>query len=179
MALADKENQEAGGTIEEVFVSNEAALLGYARKLVRSREVAEDLVQEAFIRLNKIFSAVRQPRPWLYRTIHNLAMNYQRDNHKWTALASDNGEGADQVAVDAEPLPDERMVKLETIGQALICLEELDERKRALVKMKFEDGLSYKEIAARTGMTTGHVGYSLHHALKEMALTLKKKGLLS
>jgi RNA polymerase sigma-70 factor (ECF subfamily) len=44
------------------------------------------------------------------------------------------------------------------------------------LQLKFNDDLSYKEISARTGLTVGHVGYLLHHALKAMAAELAKIG---
>ena len=40
--------------------------------------------------------------------------------------------------------------------------------------LRFNEDLSYKEIAERTGLTVGHVGYILHHALKAMAVELEK-----
>jgi len=42
----------------------------------------------------------------------------------------------------------------------------LDPRSRELIQLKFNEELSYKEISARTGLSTGNVGYLLHHALK-------------
>ena len=55
-----------------------------------------------------------------------------------------------------------------------LSLAALDERTREVVRMKFEEELSYKEIAERTGLTVGHVGYLLHHALKAMAVELEQ-----
>jgi RNA polymerase sigma-70 factor (ECF subfamily) len=47
-----------------------------------------------------------------------------------------------------------------------------------LVRLKFHDDLSYKDIAARTGLTTGNVGFILHHALKTIAAELAKTGVV-
>ena len=69
-------------TIEELFVALESPLLSYALRLTGGREVAEDLVQEAFMKLHTNFSEVREPRRWLYRTVHNLALNHRRDSAK-------------------------------------------------------------------------------------------------
>jgi RNA polymerase sigma-70 factor (ECF subfamily) len=60
-----------------------------------------------------------------------------------------------------------------------LVLETLDERSRNLIRLRFHEDLSYKEIAERTGLTTGHVGYLLHHALKAMAIELSKTGVTS
>jgi RNA polymerase sigma-70 factor (ECF subfamily) len=52
----------------------------------------------------------------------------------------------------------------------------MDERSRELIRLRFNEDLSYKDISARTGLTVGHVGYLLHHALKAMAVELDKVG---
>ena len=49
--------------------------------------VAEDVVQEAFMKLHAQFEQVDKPRPWLYRTVHNLALNRRRDAKKTVPLA--------------------------------------------------------------------------------------------
>ncbi len=63
-------------TIEELFAALESPLLSYALRLVARGGVAEDIVQEAFMRLHAQFEQVREPRRWLYRTVHNLALNH-------------------------------------------------------------------------------------------------------
>jgi RNA polymerase sigma-70 factor (ECF subfamily) len=45
------------------------------------------------------------------------------------------------------------------------------------VRLKFQEDLSYKQISERTGLTTGHVGYLLHHALKTLGAELAGAGL--
>jgi RNA polymerase sigma-70 factor (ECF subfamily) len=57
-------------------------------------------------------------------------------------------------------------------------LEALDERSRELIRLKFNEELSYKEISARTGLSVGNVGYLLHHALKAIAEELAKNGVV-
>ena len=56
----------------------ETPLLLYAIKLVQKNEVAEDVVQEAFLRLHNRFAEISYPKAWLYRTVHNLAMSHHR-----------------------------------------------------------------------------------------------------
>ena len=59
-----------------------------------------------------------------------------------------------------------------------LSLSALDERSREVIRLKFNDDLSYKEIAERTGLSPGHVGYLLHHALKAIAAELARTGLV-
>jgi RNA polymerase sigma-70 factor (ECF subfamily) len=144
---------------------------------VGEREPAEDVVQEAFMKLHAQFNEVREPRRWLFRTVHNLALNQRRASQKVVPMPQ-FAEGEEIPTPDPDPLPDEQIIRLEGIGLVRLSLAALDERARALVKMKFEEDLSYKQIAEKTGLTLGHVGYILHHALKNIAAELSRNGLL-
>jgi RNA polymerase sigma factor (sigma-70 family) len=167
-------------TIETLFAALESPLLSYALRLTGQFSAAEDLVQEAFMKLQAQFADVRDPRRWLYRTIHNLALNQQRQERKVVSMDADAAEGTSGGGdtADPKPLPDEQLVRMEGIGLVRLTLETLDARSRELIRLKFTEGLSYKEIGARTGLTTGHVGYLLHYALKNMATELAKNGVL-
>jgi len=166
-------------SIEELFAALESPLLSYANRLVGDRERAEDIVQEAFLRLHTQFAQIQQPRRWLYRTVHNLALNERRRSQKIVALdASPDGDAKPgQEPPDPQPLPDEQIARWEGIGLVRLSLESLDERSRSLIRLKFNENLSYKEMSARTGLTTGHVGYLLHHAIKAIADELARNGI--
>jgi RNA polymerase sigma factor (sigma-70 family) len=166
-------------TIEELFAALESPLLGYALRLAGELGAAEDIVQEAFMKLHAQFDEVREPRKWLFRTVHNLALNHRRDAGKIVALEkSGDGEPASAETADPQPLPDEQIARLESIGLVRLSVETLDARSRELIRLKFNEGLAYKEISARTGLTIGHVGYLLHHALKAVADELAKNGVV-
>ena len=167
-------------TIEELFAALESPLLGYAFRCAGELGVAEDVVQEAFMKLHAQFEQVNKPRQWLYRTVHNLALNRRRDAKKTVPLepAPDSEKSSAFEPADPALPPDEQMLRLEGIGLVRISLETLDDRSRELVRLKFHDDMSYKEIAARTGLTPGNVGFILHHALKTIAAELAKTGVV-
>jgi len=168
-------------TIEELFAALESPLLSYALRRVGELSVAEDIVQEAFMKLYAQFEKVHEPRRWLYRTVHNQALNHRRQADKIVPLNPPQREGSAQVASDAidpQPLPDEQIARWEGIGLVRLSLEALDERGRELIRLKFNENLSYKEISIRTGLKAGHVGYLLHHALKSIANELAKLGVV-
>jgi RNA polymerase sigma factor (sigma-70 family) len=166
-------------TIEELFAALESPPLSYALRLAGDAGAAEDIVQEAFMRLHAQFDQVREPRRWLYRTVHNLALNHRRQAGKVVPLTLP-GEGSASASdtADPQPLPDEQIARWEGIGLVRLCLESIDERSRELVRLKFNEDLSYKEIAARTGLGVGYVGYLLHHALKNVADELARNGVV-
>lgn len=163
--------------IESVFSALESPLLGYALRLTQDRDTAEDIVQDAFMKLHTQFEEVESPRRWLYRTVHNLALNHRRDTRRVVRLEpTEPGEANEST--DPQPLPDEQIARWEGIGLVRLTLENMDERTRQLVRLKFEENLSYKEISARTGLSVGNVGYLLHHALKNIGNELTRNGLV-
>lgn len=158
----------------------ESPLLAYVLRLVGERGPAEDIVQEAFMRLHEHFTEVREPKAWLYRTAHNLALNHRRQAEKLVALETSQADDrpSQDDPSDPQPLPDEQIARWEGIGLVRLGLEALDERSRELVRLKFNEDLSYKEISARTGLTVSHVGYLLHHAIKAVAEELARNGVV-
>jgi RNA polymerase sigma-70 factor (ECF subfamily) len=166
-------------TIEELFMALESPLLAYAFRFVGQVELAEDIVQEVFMRLHAQFEEVREPKKWLYRTVHNLALNHQRDSRKIVSLELKHEEATENLdTTDPQPLPDEQIARLEGIGLVRLSMKALDKRSRELVRLKFNEGLTYKEIAGKTGLTISHVGYLLHHAMKAIADELAKNGVM-
>lgn len=165
-------------TLEALFESLESPLLAYAYRLTQSVEVAQDLVQEAFLKLQEHFSRVKEPKPWLYRTVHNLAVNHHRKANRMVALQQQDKDG-DTVEMDSKDdkmLPDESIVHQEALGFVRLSLDTLDDRSRELVRLKFEEEMSYRQIAEKTGLSVSNVGYVLHHAVKSLAIELKKLG---
>src|SRR5690349_24368072 len=109
-------------TIEELFAALESPLLAYALRLAGGLGAAEDMVQEAFMKLHAQFDEVREPRRWLYRTVHNLALNYRRNAAKIVPLEFP-GSGQTTESADPEPLPDEKIARLEGIGLVRLSLD--------------------------------------------------------
>lgn len=170
-------NDQEDSSLAGLFEALEAPLLRYAGKMVKRPEVAQDLVQEAFLKLHARQGLVSQPKAWLYRTVHNLAVNCLRKEGRMVPLVSGGSEEStapEQAAT--EPLPDECLARMETVGQVRLLLQKLEPKKRELIRLKFEEDLSYKEISERTGLSVGNVGYQLHHLLKTLAAEIEKNG---
>lgn len=167
--------------IEALFLALESQVLGYALRLVGDREVAEDIVQEAFMKLHVHFDQVREPRRWVYRTVHNLALNHRRTRVRLVPIESSGtpSEASDADLVDPLPLPDEQIARWEGIGLVRLTLEAMEPRSREVVRLKFHENLSYQQISDATGLSQGHVGYILHHALKSLGAELGKIGVTS
>lgn len=158
-------------TLREVFEDQEAPLLRYAFSLVGQRETAEDLVQEAFLRLHAHWGEVANPRAWLFRSIRNLSLNHLRDHRRESPLES----AAEPESPAADPC--RSLFHGETLGSLQLLLAELPDEERSLIGLKYRDGLKYEQISQHTGLSVGNVGYKLHHLLKGLAESLRRLGI--
>lgn len=155
-----------------LFEAEGGALLYFAIGLVGRRAVAEDLVQEAFMRLYPLWAEVENPRAWLYRCLRNLALNHLRDHRRETGL----DEVVEPLESELPPVGEE-FGRMEAVGVVRMLLAELPTAERDLVRLKYNENLKYQEISRRTGESVGTVGYKLHHVLKGLADALRHAGI--
>lgn len=160
-------------TLAALFETEESGLLRFALGLVGRRSVAEDLVQETFLRLHQIWEQVENPRAWLYRSLRNLALNHLRDNRRETEL-TDEIKPLDETD---DNIPAVELGRWEAIGTVRLLLAEFSDEDRELIRLKYHHNLKYREISQRTGMSIGNVGYKLHHLLKGLADALRRSGI--
>ncbi len=158
-------------SLEEVFFEEESPLLRYAYGLLGRRELAEEVVQDAFLKLHEHWDEVEIPRAWLFRCVRNLAYNVIR-KHKRESLEEKAGEREAALAG-----PDEELGRMEAVGMVQMLVAEMTERDRTMVQMKYFQGLKYQEIAEQLEMSVGNVGYRLHHLLKDLGERLRKAGI--
>ncbi|MES2659005.1 MAG: RNA polymerase sigma factor [Verrucomicrobiota bacterium] len=168
-----KRPMEEKPSLRQVFDAEESPLLRYAHGLVGQRETAEDLVQDAFLKLHAHWEEVTHPRAWLFRCIRNLALSHIRDHKRETPI--EDGREFQSPSPD----PEQALGKLEALGTLQLLVAELHEDDRALISLKYHDGLKYDQISQRTGISVGNVGYKLHHALKNLADSLRRLGVES
>ncbi len=169
---ANQRDAPARPGVAELFASEEAALVRYAYGLTGRRATAEEVVQEAFLRLHRQWEEVRQPRPWLYRCVRNLALNEKRDTaREFSGLDTAPAEDPEAVA------PDEELGRHEAVGMLRLLMAEMAAEDAGLIEMKYMRHMSYAGISEATGMAIGTVGYKLHHLLKNLAAALRKAGI--
>lgn len=168
--LPMKTEEPAQSTLIALFEREESGLLAFAVGLVKRRPVAEELVQDAFLRLHEIWGQVDNPRGWLYRSVRNMALNHLRDHRHETEL-----EGTEDPV--CEHRPDEELGRMEAIGMVRLLLAGMAPEDQELIRMKYHEDLKYGQISERTGLGVGNVGYKLHHLLKGLADALRHAGI--
>ncbi|MEM6469832.1 MAG: sigma-70 family RNA polymerase sigma factor [Planctomycetota bacterium] len=160
-------------TLRALFDREETPLLRYAFALSGRREVAEEIVQEVFLQLHIRWDEVESPRAWLFRSVRNRVYSHLRDNRR---EVDKDGDDDRPKAVENET-PEALVQRWEVAGTLREILDELNETDRTLVKLKYFEGLRYRDISARTGLSVSNVGYRLHHILKGIAERLRPLGI--
>src|SRR5690606_4238486 len=120
----------------------------------RTREEAEDLIQEAFLRMQEYCErggAVHQPEGFLVRTVLRLAANARRDEHRH--LYTDDDVEALALVIDTNPTPDEILAGQQCLENMRRTLDAVSRRTREIFFMHRLDGLSYAQIAQRVGVS--------------------------
>jgi RNA polymerase sigma-70 factor (sigma-E family) len=141
-------DEPSGGGLEDLYLRRAPEALRLAFLLTRDGQVAEDIVQEAFIRVAGRFQHLRSPDAfgaYLRRTVVNLCMTHHR--RKRTARAHAQRAGA--VAGRSEPsvgLPD-----IETRDEVRAALAQLPVRQRAAVMLRFYEDLPEQQVADALG----------------------------
>lgn len=166
------ENGVGKVTLQALFHKEESPLLRYAFSLTGRRAVAEEIVQEVFLQLHSQWDDVQSPKAWLFRSVRNRAYNYIRDHRRETL----HGDKPEAECHSEESSPESLLLRMEATGALRQMLEELCESDRQLVKLKYFQGLKYREIAEQTGLSISNVGYRLHHILKQLADQLRPLG---
>ncbi len=145
---------------------HEARLTRYARRLLHDAARAGDAVQETFLAL------ARQPAepdlrprlaPWLFAVCRRKALNQIRADARLESF----DEHAPTLAAD-EANPAASLEATEDRQHLLALVGRLPVRQREVVRLRYQEGFSYQEIATITEHSVSHVGVLLHQALQAL-----------
>jgi RNA polymerase sigma-70 factor (ECF subfamily) len=162
--------------IVEALDLYEDALLRYAAWALRDRDLAQEVVQETFLRLcredpEKIRSHVAQ---WLFTVCRNLISDTRKREARMTPI-QENDLGFDSKLEQREAVGEifhlvqhlpKNLEQREAVGEIFHLVQHLPKNQREVVYLKFQCDLSYKEISEVTKLSIGNVGLLLHTALK-------------
>jgi len=172
--------EQARAGDEESFArlvdTHAARLINLGWRMTGSREQAEDLAQEAFLRLHRSLGSFRGDSSlstWLYRTLSRLAIDHLRREklkRKIFFFRGADSEQADPVDVAPDPGagPGETLLAMETGQRIRRALQQLSPQQRAVFTLRHDEGLSLQEIADTLQLSQGTVKAHLHRAVTSL-----------
>jgi RNA polymerase sigma-70 factor (ECF subfamily) len=142
----------------------EGPLVRYARRITGDLDRARDVVQEAFLRLCAEDRAAVEGHiaQWLFTVCRNRAVDVRRKETRMGSLTKDQMVRAESK----EGAPSEGLEKQEAMSQVLRLLNKIPENQQEVIRLKFQEGFSYREISGVTGLSVTNVGFLIHTGLK-------------
>ena len=169
-----------------VVAHYQGPLLRYVGQMLgRIDHEAEDIVQEAFVRLHRQVAghgsgSVKYLTTWLFRVTHNLTIDMLRRRSKRRRVP--------ETAVDPSVLSEEQAAdELDALGEvlrqearqvALRELAQLDDQQRQVVLLKVIQGMTLRQVAKVVGISVSLVNYRLNQGLTELSRRLRKAGVV-
>jgi len=164
----------------------QARVFAIAYEIVKSREDAEDITQESFVKAFFSLGSFKRESAfftWLYRIVHNMALDVRRKLVRRGGPVAEYDESKGVLANDATASvgitmgqvsmrPDDDLVNKEKANFLQKAMLEISEEHRSVVVLREIDGLSYDEIARITGVSKGTVMSRLFYARKKLQQAL-------
>ena len=152
--------------LHAVLARFERPLLGYALVRCGDHGMAQDAVQETFLRFlrHAPTGEVESLAPWLFTTCRNALTDLHRKSSR-IPLKVSPGPGPLSGAYCPGPSPDEALSEKETAHTLCRLTAALPPLQQEVVRLKFESGLAYRDIATATGLSIANVGWLLHQAV--------------
>ena len=180
VALA-RHGQEAA--YRELVRRYERPVFSLVYRMVRDRELAEDLAQETFV---KALNAIESYRPefkfssWIFKIANNAAIDHLRRRELDTLSLDDSPHAETPEAIEATALQigDRQETALEEVearelgGEIETAIARLRPEYRSCILLRHVDGRAYEEIAEILGLPLGTVKTYIHRARNELRLML-------
>ena len=149
--------------VEQLFRTYYAPLCKSLFKVLRDATLAEDMVQEVFLKVwekRETLQLNAAAQAYLYRSCYNTALNFLKQQKKSTALDSLETTLATPETAEKE------LAFLETEAEILKAIDALPPKTKLVFSLSRFEELSYKEIAGRLDISTKsvekHMGIALH-----------------
>jgi RNA polymerase sigma-70 factor (ECF subfamily) len=163
--MTQRESNHSDATwLHDMVCQYEAALVRYATRLLGDEHRARDVAQDTFLRFcraprEKTESHVRQ---WLFAVCRNRAMDVLKKENRMTTLSEEQARSCPSSGDD----PTIGVERQDAVRVAVAALASLPTNQQEVIRLKVQDGLSYREISEVTGLSVSNVGFLLHRGIK-------------
>jgi len=148
---------------EQVYIANYRYVRAYVRRYVPDAETAEDIAQQAFLKL-ALSSGVRTPRNYLFSIVRHLVTDYHRAHHELHL---------DAPVPSPDPPVEEQAARIELRQWIHAGLCQLLPRHRQVLYLRYWLDLNEPEAAAELGLSRDALNQLAHRARVKMKEVLK------
>ncbi len=180
VGLYAKGDNEAFDTLLNRYQSK---LFSYIYYVVRSEDVANDLFQDTFLKAlvriqNGQYRSDGKFQPWITRIAHNLIMDYFR-NREQEGLVSDSDAGYDifNAVAFSDRTVEDRLLVAQSLTDARNIMDSLPPSQSEVVRMRFYENLSFKEIAEKLDISINTALGRMRYAVINMRAMAQKRGI--
>ena len=174
--IVREKNTELFGEIVQRYQNK---IYSYIKRLINSREDAEDVTQEVFIKVYKNlygFDIKKKFSPWIYRIAHNEAVNYIKKKSYFKILSIDQNEFLKNTMTQTEDLI-EKIIKNENSRKLRELLDKLSFKYKEVLVLKYYEEKSYEEISDIIRKPVNTVGTMINRAKSQLVILAKKEKL--
>ncbi|WP_174734051.1 RNA polymerase sigma factor SigX [Mesobacillus harenae] len=139
--------------------------------MVKNKELAEDLVQEVYIRVLKSygrFEGKSSEKTWLFSIARNVAIDHFRKQKGWKQRILEKFDFTTQDIKDDELMPEELALRNENTQFMYKCLDQCTIDQRMVIILRYIQELTITETAESLGWTESKVKTTQHRALKAL-----------
>lgn len=157
---------EDSGFLERIFAEQQGPLTRYAARLLGDADRARDVVQDTFVKLmgQRPEAVNGHTVEWLFTVCRHRALDVLRKEGRMKRF--EDGQAERVTAVD--PRPGRQLERAETQAAVLRLIDRLPPNQAEVVRLKFQNGFSYKEISRITELSVSNVGFLIHTAVHRL-----------
>jgi RNA polymerase sigma-70 factor (ECF subfamily) len=163
-----REDSELEKTVGEAFIALREPIYRYVLSSVRDPGDAEDIAQEAFVRLFRELrkgQRIVNVKAWMFRVAHNLVIDFSRRAPAPESLDAPNVQWLAEGVSDPGPSAEQTSVDQASRRQVLACLTD---QERRCMELRAE-GLRYREIGEVLGVKIPTVQTTLERAIRKIS----------
>ncbi|MEM6524889.1 MAG: sigma-70 family RNA polymerase sigma factor [Bacteroidota bacterium] len=174
VSLYKNGNEEA---FEQLLTRHKSRVFTTIYLIVKDNYVAEDLMQETFVKVVKTIKEGRYNEegkflPWLMRIAHNMAIDHFRKDKRYPTIVMEDGSHVFNTLQFSEDSIESKQVKQDTHAKLRELIQELPESQKEVLMMRHYMEMSFQEIAETTGVSIntalGRMRYALINLRKKM-----------
>lgn len=171
------------GSIDVLIDRHKSKIFSYILMCVKQQELAEDIFQEAFIRVIKTLKQGRYSdsgkfSSWVMRIAHNLIIDFYRKQKNKAVISNDSYEYDLFNSVKfADKSIEEKMIYDQVLGEVGKLVKLLPDNQREVVEMRHYRDLSFKEIAEETDVSINTALGRMRYALMNLRRMMEERNI--